>query len=789
MEFQNQYSRAVRSGFGMSSSVLRTGLRMLFVWMKGLFLAVSLFGMSASLLLAQPRPYIGFVYPAGGQQGTTFRIRLGGQTLDEVSGVLITGAGVSARITDNYRRLNTQEMQLLNEQLRTLRRETMPSDPAESMMADKAMARSAEATNALSPAGLPAPSAELPDGAASVAAKKALIDKIERRTSEYVPTPASQAIASLVLVEVTIAADAEPGEREIRLATLRGISNPLSFHVGQLPEFSRKPMVTATIQVLGKEAQALRKRLPSEVEDRVTLPCTLNGQIASGEVNRYRFEARAGQRLVITTLGRQLVPFIADAVPGWFQPVLTLYDSDGKEAAYDDDYGFNPDPTIFYEVPRDGEYVLVIRDSLYRGREDFVYRITMGELPFITSLFPLGCPAGAVAAPKLKGWNLQDAELSALPTNAAPGTYSLAASRKGFSSNRMPFALGDLPEIFESEPNNTPAAAQKVTLPTIINGRIDKPDDWDVYEFTAGSNDAVAVEVQARRLDSPMDSVIKLTDSSGNLLAFNDDYEDLAAGLNTHHADSYFMARLPAAGRYFVHIGDIARQGGEQYGYRLRISRPNPDFALRVVPSSLALRSRSTAQLTVYVLRKDGFTGPIKLGLKNPPEGLSAAPMTISATQAVARLSIRTTLTATEEPVALSVVGTAVMGEQAITHEAVAAEDKMQAFLWRHLVPARDLRVLVFDPAYQRPPRRIAAARKLPAPAIQSSAPTNIIGGTNLVASTNAPSGTNAPVAEKPKFTKQQVAARLRQLKWLFEEGLLTDDFYNEKVAECEAAQ
>ncbi len=45
------------------------------------------------------------------------------------------------------------------------------------------------------------------------------------------------------------------------------------------------------------------------------------------------------------------------------------------------------------------------------------------------------------------------------------------------------------------------------------------------------------------------------------------------------------------------------------------------------------------------------------------------------------------------------------------------------------------------------------------------------------------------PSAVKLKFTKQQVAGRLRQLKLLFEEGLLTEDFYARKVAECEAAQ
>ena len=46
-----------------------------------------------------------------------------------------------------------------------------------------------------------------------------------------------------------------------------------------------------------------------------------------------------------------------------------------------------------------------------------------------------------------------------------------------------------------------------------------------------------------------------------------------------------------------------------------------------------------------------------------------------------------------------------------------------------------------------------------------------------------------AAAAAKPKFTKQQIAGRLRELKRLFEEGLLTDDFYDDRVAECEAVQ
>ena len=55
--------------------------------------------------------------------------------------------------------------------------------------------------------------------------------------------------------------------------------------------------------------------------------------------------------------------------------MLALYDASGKEVAYNDDYRFKPDPLILFEVPRDGEYGFTITDAMYRGREDFVYRV------------------------------------------------------------------------------------------------------------------------------------------------------------------------------------------------------------------------------------------------------------------------------------------------------------------------------------------------------------------------------------------------------------------------------
>ena len=116
----------------------------------------------------------------------------------------------------------------------------------------------------------------------------------------------------------------------------------------------------------------------------VTLPAVVNGQIMPGGVDRYRFQARRGQHLVVAVTARELRPYLADAVPGWFQAAVAIRDSEGNELAYSDHYSFRPDPALYCKIPKTGQYMLEIRDTLYRGREDFVYRVALGELPYIT---------------------------------------------------------------------------------------------------------------------------------------------------------------------------------------------------------------------------------------------------------------------------------------------------------------------------------------------------------------------------------------------------------------------
>ena len=84
---------------------------------------------AASSASAQSQ-YIGFVYPAGGQQGVTFPIRLGGQGLSQPTDLVVSGEGVTCRLVDYYRVWGNQEMGLLAQQLGELRRKNTPISDA-----------------------------------------------------------------------------------------------------------------------------------------------------------------------------------------------------------------------------------------------------------------------------------------------------------------------------------------------------------------------------------------------------------------------------------------------------------------------------------------------------------------------------------------------------------------------------------------------------------------------------------------------------------------------------------
>jgi hypothetical protein len=151
----------------------------------------------------------------------------------------------------------------------------------------------------------------------------------------------------------------------------------------------------------------------------------------------------------------------------------------------------------------------------------------------------------------------------------------------------------------------------------------------------------------------------------------------------------------------------MQHQGGPEYAYRLRISPPRPDFELRVVPSSVSARAGSTVPLTVYVLRKDGFAGEITLSLKDAPEGFWLAGRQVPATANELKVTLGLPSTSPQEPVSLQLEGRTTVQGREVAQPVVPAEDMMQAFAYRHLVPSQELRVAVSGRDFGRSPVRL----------------------------------------------------------------------------------
>jgi hypothetical protein len=604
-------------------------------------------------------PHVGYAFPGGGRQGAIVEVTVGGQFIKEAKEVYISGRGVKAEVVKWYRPLTQGQFVALSQKIRFTREDLEEKRDKEGKtdpITDETVYKVAGIT----------------------ADDLREMEIYRKRDADRKRQPNDQ-IAEELTLKISIAADAKLGKRELRVMTPGAMSNPIWFQVGQWEERREtEPNDEEPDPVIG-----------------TTLPVVVNGQIMPGDVDRFSFTARKGTRLVIAADARELMPYLADAVPGWFQAVLSLLDSNGTEVAFAGAYYYRQDPVLFYEVPQDGKYVVEIRDSLYRGREDFVYRVTLGELPFVTGIFPLGGRADQDVTVELQGWNLVENKLkihALVDRNHPVRWYSIPQTEK--VSIRFPLQIDMTSETLDQEPNDQPDTAQEVNLPTVINGRIDRPDDKDVFRFNA--NGTVVAEVLARRAGSPLDSSLSLTDATGKEIGFNDDFRDDAQALTTHHADSLLTAVMSGKGPYCLTISDAQRKGGKDFIYRLYIRPPRPDFDLRVVPSCIIARPGATVPITVHALRRDGFDDPIPLSLVDPPAGFQLSGAVVPAKADKLRLTLTLPPTAALDPVLLDMDGHSVgRKHRRFSRPVVPAESMMQAFLWLQVVPAEQWAVVL----------------------------------------------------------------------------------------------
>jgi hypothetical protein len=436
--------------------------------------------------------------------------------------------------------------------------------------------------------------------------------------------------------------DAPLGYREMRILSKSGLSNPIRFQVSRVPEYMEgEPNDGAS----SYSSAALVEQLPA----------VINGQVMPGDVDRFLFHFEQGQRVCFDMMARRLIPYVADAVPGWFQATLAIYDQSGTRLAYVDDTYGDPDPQLDFTFTHGGTYMVEVRDAIYRGRENFVYRLFVSDEP--------------------------------LPENTL--------QHVDVNYKKTP-----LPILRENEPNDTPLNADTVRLPQVVVGTIGEPSDVDLFAFNGRAGDTLIAQVEARYFDSPLDSLLRLFSPHGELLALNDDYMDkrdhlhLGPGLMTHYADSYLSYELPEDGRYLISIEDVQRHGGPAYQYRLRLSNPIPDFEARVSPSSLNVRPTGYTPVRFYVNRKDGFDGPVEFRLVDPPQGMRLNHARVEAGQDEVWATLQWHSKKKFHMEAVQIEAVAGSEDREVRRAVVPADNSMQAFLWRHLLPAQELQAL-----------------------------------------------------------------------------------------------
>ena len=462
--------------------------------------------------------------------------------------------------------------------------------------------------------------------------------------SGRVPTD-MQLIASL-----TIDPNAPLGIQQMRIVTPYGVSNAQNFVVGNLPEINENE-ATET----------------AEKSNYLELPVTVNGEITSiDDQDSFSFNLKKDAKLICEVT--------AQRIGSPLDSYLILQDANGAEVA-NSGQGNGLDSLLNYTALETGKYTLHIRDIRYKGGNGFRYRLSIGELPYLETIFPLGGQRGTDSPIAVTGTNLETVNAIQVSINAETpaGQQSLRVKTpSGLTSNPHPFSIGSLAEMAESEPNDSADKANTVNTPITINGKIDKLSDVDRFSFEIKTPQFLVFEVEALRLSSQLDALLTLYGAENDqVLAVNDD---------ARRSDARIEQNFTQAGKYSIAIRDLNNQGGSAYSYRLNIRPLEPDFTLSAVvldsqnrPSGLdspRVSRGGTFTLQVNVNRLDRLTGPIRLHCPTLPKTFEVSPAVVETGQSKALLTVTAPWDAPLGLMPFSVAGACAVGNRQVERTA-----------------------------------------------------------------------------------------------------------------------
>ncbi|MBB76845.1 MAG: hypothetical protein CMJ75_20255 [Planctomycetaceae bacterium] len=407
-------------------------------------------------------------------------------------------------------------------------------------------------------------------------------------------------------VRFTVSANAQPGVRDFRLATPRGVST-----LGQL-------VITRGAVVL-EAGNNDSLSTPQTVE----LPATLCGAIEEAEdIDYYQFRVDADTSFSFHVRSMRLQDRIHD-LQQHVDPILTLRSKSGATLASSDNF-YSADPFLGYHFEDAGEYLLEIRDVRYHGNAYWEYSIEVAAQPFVLNTYPLGLAARKAAQVELIGFSIPSNPIAEFQVPAQQGkTVEVGIPLESTLSNPVPLIVTDLPLTNEQpQEHSRTENAQQVSVPTGINGRLSSEGEIDCYAFDAMKGDMLTVEVTARRRQSAIDSHLRILDSNGKQLQLNDDLKIGKRGYSDSLIESW---TVPADGKYVIELRDVHLRGGPRFVYFLELTRSKPYFQLFADTDKTQLAPGAAGVIFVRAVRKNGFAGTIELGIDHLPEGVTAS--------------------------------------------------------------------------------------------------------------------------------------------------------------------
>ena len=441
---------------------------------------------------------------------------------------------------------------------------------------------------------------------------------------------------------VTIAPDAQLGVHYWRLWTSQGAVDSKPFIVGNLPEIVEQEI----------DGQPIPTHVP--------LPVTINGRIFPREdVDLWQFKATSGQSITCEVRASRLGSPLDSR--------LEVYDPQGNCVADNTDF-FGTDSFLRFVAPMDGTYQIKIYDSLFRGLQQYVYRLTVTTDSYVDQVYPLGGRLGSTVHVQLSGQKVPSKSLEIELQPRSPGIIQQRFPIDGILSNPVLFDVSSWDEHLEQEPNNSSEQKNQpiIVPPAVLNGRIDYPTDRDLWEIQVSKGQLFQLSVTTVRFGSLLDAVVRIMDPTGKQLT-----QFGASPSNPAEAKTQFT--FPEDGLFRIEIQDLfPDRGGPRYAYRLKIEPPDsPDFRLTLPSDALTVLRNEQTKFKVAVERLNGMKGDISLQVKGLPEDVHVNTATISSDKKEAELTFNATKKAKIHTSYLTIFGAATIGNTKQTRQAI----------------------------------------------------------------------------------------------------------------------